>query len=177
MKKALLFLPFMLLLSVVLFLVLQLKNPDNLSPSEDWRGRPFPEFQLPSLTDQRILTRNDLPKDAFIVNVWASWCTWCVKEFPALIKLKAQGVPIVGLTMSDHPDDARSALKQWGNPFTLILNDYDHAFLIQTLNINAAPASYLVDKQGIIRFQQKGYNPQLAEAFYHQWQALQEETK
>lgn len=176
MKKTLLFLPLVLLLAVVLFLVLQLRNPDNLAPSEDWRGKPFPEFRLPHLLDSHaMLSKESLPNEPFILNVWASWCTWCIKEFPVLNELKAQGVKIVGLTYADRPADAKQALSRWGNPFELIIDDYERAILIQTLAVNSAPLSYLVDKHGVIRYQQKGYNPKFADDFLPRLQALREE--
>lgn len=176
MKKTVLFLPLVLLLAVVFFLVLQLKNPDNISPSEDWRGKPFPEFRLPHLLDSHAqLSKESLPREPFILNVWASWCTWCIKEFPMLKTLQAQGVPIVGLTYADRPDDAKAALGRWGNPFSMIIDDYDRALLIQTLAVNSAPISYLVDKNGVIRYQQKGYNPQFIDDFLPRLQALREE--
>lgn len=176
MKKIVLFIPLVLLLAVVFFLVSQLKDPDAISPSEDWRGKPFPEFRLPHLLDNHaVLSKESLPKEPFILNVWASWCSWCIKEFPILSALKAQGVKIVGLTYADDPNDAKQALNRWGNPFEMIINDYDRAILIQTFAINSAPISYLVDRHGVIRYQQKGYNPQLAEEFLPRLQALREE--
>lgn len=176
MKKTLLFLPLFLLLAVVFFLVYQLKDPDAISPSEDRRGKPFPEFRLPHLLDSHAsLSKDSLPKEPFILNVWASWCTWCIKEFPILKDLQAQGVKIVGLTYADRPSDARQALERWGNPFEIIIDDYDHAFLIQTLAVNSAPISYLVDKNGVIRYQQKGYNPNFAADFLPRLQALKDE--
>lgn len=177
MKKTLLFLPLILLLTVVFFLVYQLKDPDAISPSEDWRGKPFPEFRLPHLLDSHAsLSKESLPKEPFILNVWASWCTWCIKEFPILKTMQNQGIKIVGLTYADRPNDAKVALERWGNPFELIIDDYDRAFLIQTLAINSAPMSYLVDKNGVIRYQQKGYNPNLAEDFLPRLQALKDEN-
>ncbi|MDO4697925.1 MAG: redoxin family protein [Pasteurellaceae bacterium] len=178
MKKTLLFLPLVLLLAVVLFLVMQLKNPDNVSPSEDWRGKPFPEFRLPSLTDTNtVLSKASFSNEPFIVNVWASWCTWCIKEFPQMLDLQAKGVPIVGLTYADRPDDARNALNQWGNPFIWVIDDAQQGFLAQTLYVNSAPVSYLVDHKGVIRYQQKGYNPKFAEDFLSRWQDLRKEMQ
>lgn len=178
MKKALLFLPLAVLLAVVFFLVMQLKNPDAVSPSEDWRGKPFPEFSGRNLLDAHVtLSKQSLPKEPFIVNVWASWCTWCIKEFPQLLELKAEGVKIVGLTYVDKPDDARAALKKWGNPFELIIDDAQHDFLTQTLKINSAPTTYLVDHKGIIRYQQKGYNPNLIQDFKFRLDDLRKEIR
>lgn len=176
MKKSLLFLPLVLLLVVVIFLVSQLKDPDAISPSEDWRDKPLPEFRLPHLLDSHaVLSKESLPKEPYILNVWASWCTWCIKEFPMLLELQKQGVKIVGLTYVDRPDDARQALNRWGNPFEIVIDDFDKAMLIQTLKVNSAPLSYLVDKYGVIRYQQKGYNPNFMQDFLPRWQALKEE--
>ncbi|OOH85783.1 dihydroneopterin aldolase [Pasteurellaceae bacterium 15-036681] len=176
MKKAVLFLPLALLMAVVIFLVIQLTKSDAISPSEDWRGKPFPEFSLPHLTDQNaILSKNSLPREPFILNVWGSWCTWCIKEFPILLELQKQGVPIVGLTYSDRSDDAREALSKWGDPFIFSIDDYQRGFLIQTLNISSAPSSYLIDKKGVIRYQQKGYNPDFAKDFLPKLEELRKE--
>lgn len=176
MKKTLLFLPLIMLLAVVLFLVVQLKKPDNLAPSEDWRDKPFPEFSLPSLLDSNaVLSRESLPKEPFILNVWASWCTWCIKEFPMLLSMKEKGVNVVGLTYVDRPEDARQAIGKWGNPFVFVIDDSAKDFLIRTLNISSAPSSYLIDKQGIVRYQQKGYNPNLEQDFLPRLEQLKQE--
>lgn len=166
MKKILLFLPLVLLLSIAFFLISQLNNSENIAPSEDWRGKPLPEFSLKHLYDsQAILSKESLPKEPFILNVWASWCTWCIKEFPILLELQQKGVPIVGLTYADRPEDARQALQHWGNPFSLIIDDFERGFLIDTLHVSSAPTSYLIDKKGVIRYQQKGYNPNFEQDF------------
>lgn len=176
MKKGLLFLPLVLLSILVFFLATQLSSPDNISPSEDWRGKPFPEFSARSLLDeQRVITKDSLPKEPFILNIWASWCTWCIKEFPMLLEMQKQGVKIIGLTYVDRPEDARQALIQWGNPFTLIIDNYGNNQLIDTLHVNSAPITYLVDRNGIIRYQQKGYNPSFEQDFIPKWLDLKKE--
>ena len=176
MKQAFLFLPLLLLVAIVAMLTVPLMNKDNLSPTEDWRDKPIPEFVGKNLLDPNVrLNNNSLPKEPYILNVWASWCTWCIKEFPILHKLKAEGVPIVGLTYSDQPNDAREALTQWGNPFHLVIDDYEKGFLIQTLKVSSAPSSYLIDKHGVVRYQQKGYNPDFEQDFLPRLKALREE--
>lgn len=166
MKKIVLFLPLVLLLSIAFFLISQLNNSENIAPSEDWRGKPLPEFSLKHLYDsQAVLSKESLPKEPFILNVWASWCTWCIKEFPILLELQQKGVPIVGLTYADRPEDARQALQHWGNPFVLIIDDFERRFLIDTLHVSSAPTSYLIDKKGVIRYQQKGYSPNFEQDF------------
>lgn len=178
MRKWWLFSPLVLLLVVVGFLFAQLHQKETVLPSEDWRGKPLPEFHLPDLLDEkRLLSKQSLPPEPFILNVWASWCTWCIKEFPVLLELKAKGVPIVGLTYTDYPEDARRALEKWGNPFNLIIDDFKNSFLIETLHVNAAPTTYLIDKKGVIRYQQKGYNPDFAQDFLPRLEALRKESE
>ncbi|MCT8583846.1 redoxin family protein [Glaesserella parasuis] len=178
MKKGLLFLPLAILFAVALFLVMHLKEKDNVPLSEDWQGKPLPEFSLKHLLDnQAAISKASLPNEPFILNVWASWCTWCIKEFPILLEMKQQGVKIVGLTYADRPENARQALAQWGNPFELVIDDWDKGFLTETLRISSAPSSYLIDKNGIVRYQQKGYNPNFAQDFMPRLQALKEQDK
>lgn len=176
MKKILLLIPLLLLVLIVGFLTVPLMNKDALAPTEDWQGKPFPEFVGKNLLDSNAhLNNNSLPKEPYILNVWASWCTWCIKEFPILLELKQKGVPIVGLTYSDRPNDALNALKNWGNPFSLIIDDYEKGFLIQTMKVSSAPSSYLIDKHGVVRYQQKGYNPDFAQDFLPKLEALRNE--
>lgn len=175
-KRTLLFMPLLLVLAIVAFLALQLAKSDNISPTEDWRGKPFPEFELKSLDDPNLkLNKADFPKEPFILNVWGSWCSWCIKEFPMLLKLQQQGVKIVGLTYNDRPEDARQALQKWGNPFEWVIDDYPQNFLVNTLKIQIAPTSYLIDSKGVVRYQQKGYTEDLEKNILPRWQALQEE--
>lgn len=176
MKKWFLFLPLGLLILLVALLSAPLMNKDALSPTEDWQDKPFPEFVGKNLLDPNAhLNNNSLPKEPYILNVWASWCTWCIKEFPILLKLKEEGVPIVGLTYTDEPNAAREALSRWGNPFVLVIDDYERSFLIQTLKVSSAPSSYLIDKHGKVRYQQKGYNPDFAQDFLPRLEALRKE--
>ncbi|AKO45100.1 DsbE family thiol:disulfide interchange protein [[Haemophilus] ducreyi] len=178
MKKLFLFLPLILLMVIVSFLMTPLMNKEALAATEDWRDKPFPEFVGKNLLDQHTYIDNDsLPKEPYILNIWGSWCGWCIKEFPVLHKLKQQGVQIVGLTYADHPDNARKALAEWGNPFSLVIDDYDEGFLIQTLRVSSAPSSYLIDKNGIVRYQQKGYNPDFEQDFLPILEELRKEDE
>lgn len=176
MKKTLLLIPLFLLIVMVGVLTVPLMNKDALSPTEDWQGKPFPEFVGRNLLDNNArLDNNSLPKEPYILNIWASWCTWCIKEFPILLELKQRGIPIIGLTYNDRPADATKALQNWGNPFSLIIDDYEKGFLIQTLKVSSAPSSYLIDGNGIVRYQQKGYNPNFIQDFLPKLEALRNE--
>ena len=68
----------------------------------------LPTMNLPALDlDEaigqatRMVTNADLPKQPFLLNVWASWCATCRVEHPFLLQLANAGVPIVGINYKD----------------------------------------------------------------------------
>lgn len=120
-------------------------------------GKPIPEFTLPLLTDAAVqLTRSDLVGEPFLLNVWASWCVTCRYEHPVIEALSASGkLRVVGLNYRDAPEDALRWLEQFGNPYDLILADQNGRVAID-FGVYAAPESFLVDADGVIRFKQIG---------------------
>ena len=58
-------------------------------------GQPVPEFQLTDLNTGQPLSREQLPQQPFLLNVWASWCITCQVEHPYLTQL-SQRMPVVG---------------------------------------------------------------------------------
>jgi thiol-disulfide isomerase/thioredoxin len=46
----------------------------------------FPDFTLPDLTGKSV-SLSGFKDQPVLVNLWASWCAPCVKEFPALMRL------------------------------------------------------------------------------------------
>ena len=40
-------------------------------------GQPVPAFELTDLNTGQLLSRDMLPKEPFLLNVWASWCITC----------------------------------------------------------------------------------------------------
>lgn len=177
MKKLFLWSPLFFLLGIGIFLFSQLQA-QAIPPAEDWQGKPFPEFEGISLLDShQHISKQDLPKEPFLVNVWASWCGWCIEEFPILHKLKAQGVPIVGVTYQDKPNDARKVLNEQGNPFSIVIDDSQYNYLTDTLRIDSAPFLYLVDEQGIIFYQHRGFNPDLEKDVLSRLSKLREQER
>jgi len=120
-------------------------------------GKPAPAFDLEQLhaPGQRLATA-DLRGQVWLLNVWASWCVSCRTEHPLLMQLaKANLVPVVGLDYKDKPDDGRAWLVQNGNPYSLSVVDQDGRAGIDW-GVYGVPETFVVDKQGIIRFKQIG---------------------
>ena len=62
---------------------------------------------------------------------------------------------IVGINWRDETADALDMLRRAGNPYTAIGVDPDTTAVLD-LGVYGAPESYLIDKQGVIRFKQLG---------------------
>ncbi len=150
MKRLKLFIPLGIFVGLAVLLYLGLsRNPDDL-PSA-LIGKSLPAFALPSLDDPtRVVTDKDLLGQAYILNVWASWCTNCKIELPFLGKLAAQGIKIVGINYKDPAEDAKALLADVRSPYQINIADKDGKLGID-LGVYGAPESFIVDAQGVIR--------------------------
>lgn len=132
-----------------------------------WRGhpsqarvdatRPLPAFELQPLQPGAPgLARSDLIGQVSMINVFASWCPSCAEEQPMLMRLSAAGAaPIYGVAWLDPPEKTTAWLAEHGNPFRRIGEDSSGRLGID-LGVTGAPETFIVDKQGRIRYRQIG---------------------
>ena len=114
-------------------------------------GKELPDFNLPLLGSTEIINAQILPKEPFLLNVWASWCLECIKEHHELMQInKDKNIQIIGINYKDEKQDARGWLEIYGNPYTYNLYDYDGEFAIN-LGVYGVPETFLVDKYRVIR--------------------------
>ncbi len=119
-------------------------------------GKPMPSFELPRLDGATPLANPALADGRpHLVNLFASWCVPCAAEAPQLMALKSAGVPIVGIAIRDTPDDLRTFLGRYGNPYETIAAD-DAAALQVALGSSGVPESFVVDGRGVIVAQHIG---------------------
>ena len=119
-------------------------------------GKQVPQFNLNQLDHpQMYFNSQQMPNKVFLLNVWASWCEACVQEQAFLMQLAQEGVVIYGLNYKDNTQEANEWLRQWGNPFQMIGQDTDGKVAID-LGVYGAPETFVIDKQGIIRYRHVG---------------------
>ena len=120
-------------------------------------GKPLPAFALPALADPaRTITPDSMRGKVYLLNVWASWCAGCRDEHALLLALaREKGVPIVGLNHKDKRDDALMWLKQWQDPYIVNIADADGRYSIE-LGVYGVPETFVVDREGIIRYRHVG---------------------
>ena len=131
------------------------RNPQEL-PST-MIDRPMPEFQLTRLTPERdALTNEDLLDKVSLVNVFGSWCSSCVLEHPQLQAIAESGlVALHGVDWRDPPGKGAAWLDRYGDPYQKVGVDSDSRLAID-LGVTGAPETFLVDREGRIRFKQVG---------------------
>ena len=120
-------------------------------------GKPLPAFSLTTVADPaRKVSRDDLHGRVYLLSVWASWCVACREEHPLLNELTSRkAVTIIGLNYKDRREDALRWLGSLGNPYELSLSDQDGRLGID-LGVYGVPETFVIDKQGVIRYKQIG---------------------
>ena len=117
-------------------------------------GQPVPEFQLTDLNTGQPLSREQLPQQPFLLNVWASWCITCQVEHPYLTQL-SQRMPVVGLNYKDTETAARNWLQKLGDPYAVQVFDPTGRLGLD-LGVAGAPETFLVDGSGVIHARIQG---------------------
>jgi cytochrome c biogenesis protein CcmG/thiol:disulfide interchange protein DsbE len=171
MKKFLI--PLALFLGLVVFLAIGLKRDPREIPSP-LIDKPAPVFSLPTLESDTPFGPEQMQGKVWLLNVWATWCVACREEHPVLVAFaQKHNVPIVGLSYKEiQPQDEAAKfeaplklqiarersqvwLKRHGNPYTTSVMDLDGRVGIQ-YGVYGVPETYIIDKQGVIRYKRVG---------------------
>lgn len=151
--KIIKFIPLVLFLILITFLYKGIYLEKDKIPST-LIGRSFPSFSLPSLYGNGTITEKDI-KGPALVNIWATWCPNCYDEHTYLNKLSEQGIKIYGINYKDKKEDAIHWLEDMKNPYVLNIVDKEGKLGID-LGVYGAPETYIIDKNGVIRYKHIG---------------------
>jgi cytochrome c biogenesis protein CcmG/thiol:disulfide interchange protein DsbE len=117
-----------------------------------------PAFNLTQLHDpSKQFTNEEMKGKVWLLNFWASWCAACQGEHPVLLALSRKNiVPVYGVDYKDNPMDGEGWLaRNGGDPYTLIVTDPSGRLGID-YGVYGVPETYVIDKQGMIRYKQIG---------------------
>ena len=129
-------------------------NDINLSVS---KGQEAPDFALP-LTDGSEAKLSELLKDKEVVvlNIFASWCGPCEKEFPDMEKTyqkykdKMEIVAVSGDLVLDEMEDMVKYKEEHNLSFLIGMKNES----IDSLKVGGFPTTYIIDRNGRIVFSQ-----------------------
>lgn len=112
-------------------------------------GRPLPSIALAPLSGGSPAPLPAVASGPALVNVFASWCTPCAVEHPELMRLRGQGVRIVGVAYKDKPDKTAAFITRLGDPFARIVSDPSGQAGIE-LGISGVPETFAVNSAGTV---------------------------
>jgi thiol-disulfide isomerase/thioredoxin len=100
-----------------------------------------------------------------LVDFWASWCAPCKSSFPAFARLAAEyasrGLVIIAVSVDEKPASFAAFVKKQQPPFATLLDREQK--LARTVNVPAMPTSYLIGRDGRVRFIHQGFHGTVTE--------------
>jgi cytochrome c biogenesis protein CcmG/thiol:disulfide interchange protein DsbE len=123
------------------------------------KGQRAPEFSLPSLSGSTVSLAS-LRGKVVLIDFWAQWCEPCKKELPQLDKLSKEyagkGVVIVAVNIDKQRENAERMVKQLGVSLPVLLDA--SGSVAGSYDPPKMPSSFVVDKKGIVRFVNEGFD-------------------
>ncbi|TAL09617.1 MAG: TlpA family protein disulfide reductase [Nitrospirae bacterium] len=120
-------------------------------------GGPAPEITLKDLQGQEVRL-SDLRGKIVLLNFWATWCKPCKEEMPAMQasydKLRGQGLVVLAVNELEDTEKVIEHVRKHGHTFPVVMDHDNH--VANRYGVVGLPASFLVDRQGIVREQIMG---------------------
>jgi protein-disulfide isomerase/uncharacterized membrane protein len=124
-------------------------------------GKPVPAFNVKDTSGADIDTKSWKGK-VTLINFFASWCGPCKKEFPELVNLykenKAKGFQIVSIGVDRESGKSLEFAKGFEATWSVIADAESE--LMGEFNVYSMPATFIIDRQGVVRFMDTGFKPE-----------------
>lgn len=121
-------------------------------------GTMAPAFILVDLNGQMVTPAQFKGKVVFL-DFWAIWCKSCREELPELdrlyMKFREEGFTVIGISVDASQARVAAFLKKVPVTFPILIDQKGD--VAEAYRFSGLPASFLIDRDGIIRKQYKGF--------------------
>lgn len=123
--------------------------------------RPAPVCNLTALDGVPVDSLQALKGEVVYVDFWASWCPPCIQSFPFLTGLQQEygerGLRVVGVNLDEKVADAEKFLSDYPAGFSIVADRSKQC--AKDFDVIAMPSSYLIDREGMVRYIHRGFRP------------------
>lgn len=134
--------------------------------ADDPRGTPAPAFSLKD-KEGRVRTLSEFKGRVVLVDFWASWCAPCKASFPALDALHeefhGEGLEVVAINVDEDAKSAQAFLAGRSPSMTVLFDPKGRS--PEDFKVEGMPSSFLIDREGSIRFRHMGFTAQTRAEF------------
>ena len=124
-------------------------------------GRSAPEIVVDRIAGGN-LKLSSLRGKVVLLDVWASWCVPCKQELPMLDaiagRLHRRGVEVVAVSVDQERENVDKFLAKRGKWNLTVAHDPKGA-IADTFQPDKMPTSYVIDRAGVIRYVNSGFEP------------------
>ncbi|MCU0655236.1 MAG: TlpA family protein disulfide reductase [Polyangiaceae bacterium] len=140
-----------LLLAAPLALLACGPRPAPPSSPSPLLGKPGPMFRRPTL-DGSVIDLATLRGRTVVLKVFARYCEPCKRTLPFLEKFHKENpaIVLIGISEDETESQARRMVEEFGLTFPVVL-DQDNV-LIGRLRISEMPATFVLDRRGVVRW-------------------------
>ncbi|NOZ52063.1 MAG: TlpA family protein disulfide reductase [Gammaproteobacteria bacterium] len=135
-----------------------------------------PDFTLKSVRGDN-LKLSERRGEVVMVNFWASWCKPCREEMPVLnelyLKYRDAGFTLWAINVEQNLVKAKRWLREVPVTFPVLFDDSNN--VSKRYNVDAMPSTYLIDRDGNLRYLYQSYEPGYEDEYEKQIRELMRE--
>lgn len=124
-------------------------------------NKPSPICELTALDGSPVENLQAFKGEVVYVDFWASWCPPCAQSFSFLNQLQQDfgelGLRVIGVNLDERVADADKFLIKHAPEFAIAVDPTKQC--AKDFDVIAMPSSYLIDREGVVRYIHRGFRP------------------